>query len=84
MLQTHHDRIGSGDSFMGGLIYELLTYPGNNQNALDFVVVAACLKHTIKDDAYLVTVDEVYKLMGGDASCRVTKKLRNYDHRYIS
>ncbi|MBQ4913658.1 sugar kinase [Maribacter sp. MMG018] len=67
------DRVGGGDSFMGGLIYGLLTYPGDDQNALDFAVAASCLKHTIKGDANLVTVEEVNKLMGGDASGRVSR-----------
>jgi 2-dehydro-3-deoxygluconokinase len=67
------DRVGGGDSFMGGLIYGLLTYPDNDQNALDFAVAASCLKHTIKGDANLVTVEEVTKLMGGDASGRVAR-----------
>ena len=26
------DRVGGGDSFMGGLIYGLLTYPADDQN----------------------------------------------------
>ncbi|MCK5815410.1 MAG: sugar kinase [Flavobacteriaceae bacterium] len=67
------DRVGGGDSFMGGLIYGLLTYPENDQNALNFAVAASCLKHTIKGDANLATVDEVEKLMGGDASGRVAR-----------
>ena len=67
------DRVGGGDSFMGGLIYGLLTYPEDDQNALDFAVAASCLKHTIKGDANLATVDEVNKLMGGDASGRVAR-----------
>jgi len=67
------DRVGGGDSFMGGLIYGLLTYPEDDQNALDFAVAASCLKHTIKGDANLVTVEEVNKLMGGDASGRVAR-----------
>ena len=67
------DRVGGGDSFMGGLIYGLLNYPKNDQNALDFAVAASCLKHTIKGDANLVTVEEVEKLMGGDASGRVAR-----------
>lgn len=67
------DRVGGGDSFMGGLIYGLLTYPEDDQNALDFAVAASCLKHTIKGDANLVTVEEVEKLMGGDASGRVSR-----------
>ncbi|MEM1338680.1 MAG: sugar kinase [Bacteroidota bacterium] len=67
------DRVGGGDSFMGGLIYGLLTYGGDDQKALDFAVAASCLKHTIKGDANQVTVDEVEKLMGGDASGRVSR-----------
>jgi 2-dehydro-3-deoxygluconokinase len=67
------DRVGGGDSFMGGLIYGLLEYPEDDQNALDFAVAASCLKHTIKGDANLVTVEEVKKLMGGDASGRVAR-----------
>lgn len=67
------DRVGGGDSFMGGLIYGLLKYPEDDQHALNFAVAASCLKHTIKGDANLVTVDEVEKLMGGDASGRVAR-----------
>ena len=67
------DRVGGGDSFMGGLIYGLLTYPEDDQNALNFAVAASCLKHTIKGDANLVTVEEVTKLMGGDSSGRVAR-----------
>ncbi len=67
------DRVGGGDSFMGGLIYGLLTYENDDQKALDFAVAASCLKHTITGDANLVTVDEVEKLMSGDASGRVAR-----------
>jgi len=66
------DRVGGGDSFMAGLIYGLLTFE-NDQQALNFAVAASCLKHTIKGDANLVSVDEVRKLMGGDASGRVSR-----------
>lgn len=67
------DRVGGGDSFMGGLIYGLITWPNDDQKALDFAVAASCLKHTIYGDANLVTVDEVSKLMSGDASGRVSR-----------
>lgn len=67
------DRVGGGDSFMGGLIYGLLQYPEDDQNALNFAVAASCLKHTIKGDANLVTIEEVQKLMGGDSSGRVAR-----------
>ncbi len=67
------DRVGGGDSFMGGLIYGLLTYEGDDQKALEFATAASCLKHTIHGDYNLVTVEEVEKLMGGDASGRVSR-----------
>ena len=67
------DRVGGGDSFMGGLIYGLLHYPEDDQKALNFAVAASCLKHTIFGDANLATVAEVEKLMSGDASGRVAR-----------
>lgn len=67
------DRVGGGDSFMGGLIYGLIKWPTDDQKALDFAVAASCLKHTIQGDANLVTIDEVNKLMSGDASGRVAR-----------
>jgi len=67
------DRVGGGDSFMGGLIYGLLTYPGDDGKALNFAVAASCLKHTIHGDFNLVTVSEVEQLMKGDGSGRVVR-----------
>ena len=67
------DRVGGGDSFMGGLIYGLLTYEGDDQRALDFAAAASCLKHTIYGDYNQVTVKEVENLMRGDGSGRVAR-----------
>lgn len=67
------DRVGGGDSFMGGLIYGLITYDNDDQKALDFAVAASCLKHTVYGDFNLVTVDEVENLMNGDSSGRVVR-----------
>ncbi len=67
------DRVGAGDSFMGGLIYGILNNPKDDQTSLDFAVAASCLKHTIKGDANLVSVDEVNKLMNGDSSGRINR-----------
>jgi 2-dehydro-3-deoxygluconokinase len=67
------DRVGGGDSFMGGLIYGLLAYPTDDEKALRFATAASCLKHTILGDFNQVTVEEVEKLMSGDASGRVSR-----------
>ncbi|MDR3261069.1 MAG: sugar kinase [Tannerella sp.] len=67
------DRVGGGDSFMGGLIYGIITYPYEPQKALDFAVAASCLKHTIYGDFNLVGVAEVENLLKGDGSGRVSR-----------
>jgi 2-dehydro-3-deoxygluconokinase len=67
------DRVGGGDSFMAGLIYGLLTYENDDEKSLNFAVAASCLKHTISGDFNLVAVEEVERLMSGDASGRVSR-----------
>jgi len=66
------DRVGGGDSFGAGLIYASLNGQ-DSQNAIEFAVAASCLKHTIEGDINMVSVDEVNKLAGGDASGRVQR-----------
>ncbi|RKS92546.1 2-dehydro-3-deoxygluconokinase [Flavobacterium limicola] len=67
------DRVGSGDAFMGGLIYGLLEFQNNNQRALDFAVAACCLKHTIAGDYNLVTLKEVENMLDGDGTGLVSR-----------
>jgi 2-dehydro-3-deoxygluconokinase len=67
------DRVGSGDAFMGGLIYGLLEYPNNDQRTLDFAVAACCLKHTIAGDYNLVTLKEVENMLDGDSAGLVSR-----------
>ena len=66
------DRVGSGDSFAGGLIYGLQVLPGH-QEALEFAVAASCLKHSIPGDFNRVSVDEVKALVAGGGSGRVQR-----------
>ena len=66
------DRVGGGDSFMGGLIFGLLHYK-HDCMALEFATAASCLKHTLKGDYNWVTVQEVENLMSGDGSGRVKR-----------
>ncbi len=66
------DRVGGGDSFGGGLIYACLE-GFDPQKTIEFAVAASCLKHSIEGDFNMVSVDEVLKLAGGDASGRVQR-----------
>lgn len=66
------DRVGGGDSFAAGLIYGLNTYP-DKERALEFATAASCLKHSISGDFNRVSVDEVNRLVSGDATGRVQR-----------
>lgn len=66
------DRVGSGDSFMGGLIFGLLQY-NDDMKALEFATAASCLKHTLKGDYNWVTIEDVENLINGDKSGRVKR-----------
>ncbi len=74
--KTYHmhivDRVGGGDSFAGGLIYGLIGGKPDKE-ALEFAVAASCLKHSVFGDYNLVSVDEVERLVQGDASGRVQR-----------
>lgn len=52
------DRIGGGDAFAAGLLHGLATSAAE-QEALDFALAAACLKHYIPGDFNLSTVADV-------------------------
>ena len=52
------DRIGGGDAFAAGLLYGLV----NNlpdQDALDFAIAAACVKHSIPGDFNLASANDI-------------------------
>lgn len=66
------DRVGGGDSFMGGLIFGLLHYK-DDMLALEFATAASCLKHTLKGDYNWMTVEEVENLMKGESSGRIKR-----------
>jgi 2-dehydro-3-deoxygluconokinase len=66
------DRVGSGDSFAGGLIYGLQVLPSHKE-ALEFAVAASCLKHSIPGDFNRVSVDDVKALAAGGGSGRVQR-----------
>ncbi|MDR2181146.1 MAG: sugar kinase [Treponema sp.] len=66
------DRVGGGDSFGAGLIYGMISGL-SPQETLEFAAAASCLKHSVEGDFNHVSVDEVKKLAGGDASGRVQR-----------
>lgn len=66
------DRVGGGDSFGGGLIAACLS-GYDAQAIIEFAVAASCLKHSIEGDYNMVSMDEVNRLAGGDASGRVQR-----------
>lgn len=66
------DRVGGGDSFGAGLIFSLINGK-TSQYAIDFAVSASALKHTIEGDFNYATLEDIEKLLKGDASGRVQR-----------
>ena len=66
------DRVGGGDSFAAGLIYGLSKL-GDDEKALKFAVAASCLKHSIKGDFPLISLNEVNNLLEKGGSGRVQR-----------
>lgn len=66
------NRVGGGDSFSAALIYTQLN-GYETQAAAEFAAAASCLKHSIELDFNLVTISEVQRLAGGNASGRVQR-----------
>lgn len=62
-IEHEVDRVGAGDAFVAGLIYGLITYPNDDQQALEYALAASALKNTIYGDFNLTTVEEVESLM---------------------
>lgn len=56
------ERIGTGDSFMGGFIYAL-TQNYTHQQAIDFAVAAGALKHSVVGDAGVLSKHEIEALI---------------------
>lgn len=66
------DRIGTGDAYVAGLIYGLLTF-NDLQRAVEFGAAASALKHTIVGDVNLATIAEVETLAKGDSSGKLKR-----------
>lgn len=67
------DRVGGGDSFVGGLIHAMRKWPDHPQNTIEFAVAASCLKQATEYDFNLASEKEVLALAGGNASGRVQR-----------
>ncbi|SFS68627.1 2-dehydro-3-deoxygluconokinase [Zhouia amylolytica] len=66
------DRIGTGDAFVGGVIYGLNSFD-DDAKSLEFGVAAASLKHSIRGDFNLVTKEEVFQSMNTNKRTNVSR-----------
>jgi 2-dehydro-3-deoxygluconokinase len=66
------DRVGTGDAFAAGVIFSLLKGK-TDQQALNFGVAAACLKHSIYGDFSLAAKEEVESMAAGVTTGRVQR-----------
>ncbi len=67
------DRVGTGDAFMGGLIYGLIEYKNDLKKAVAFATAACIIKHTIFGDVNRASKQEILDFLGGDGSAKVDR-----------
>lgn len=67
------DRVGTGDAFMGGLLFGLIDYKDNLQKAVSFATSACVIKHTIFGDVNRASKQEVIDFMESDGSALVDR-----------
>lgn len=59
------DRVGSGDAFMAGLIFGMLSGK-DDQQALEFATAACAWKHSVEGDVNLASSEEIEGLVKGE------------------
>ncbi|RKD76386.1 2-dehydro-3-deoxygluconokinase [Sinobaca qinghaiensis] len=57
---TIHDRIGGGDAYAAGLLYQLVHHAGRSQeDQIQFAAAAGVLAHSIDGDAFVLAKEDV-------------------------
>jgi 2-dehydro-3-deoxygluconokinase len=59
------DRVGSGDAFMAGLIYGILSKK-DDQQTLEFATACSAWKHSVEGDVNLASAEEIENLVKGE------------------
>jgi len=60
------DRIGGGDAFAVGLLHGLITDMGKQDN-IEFAAAASALKHSIRGDFNLASINDVHYAVGNES-----------------
>ena len=53
------DRIGSGDAYISGVLYGLLSWEGEYQRALEYGNAVSALKNTVPGDLLYTDLNEI-------------------------
>lgn len=73
-LESIMDRVGTGDSFVAGIIYGLLNIDKYSfQESIDFATTLAALNHTTVGDASRFSADEVRKTIANNGTGRILR-----------
>lgn len=67
------DRVGSGDSFVAGVLHGMLTFPEEGQRAVNFAVGLSALKHSVRGDASPFSEGDVWEVLESRGSGRIQR-----------
>jgi len=73
-LEPIEDRVGTGDSFVAGIIYGIINNSKYSyQESIDFATTLGALNHTTLGDASRFTHDEVWKVIENNGTGRIIR-----------
>jgi 2-dehydro-3-deoxygluconokinase len=73
-IEPIEDRVGTGDSFVAGIIYGLINDQMTSmQGIVDFASTLAALNHTISGDSSIFTSAEVFNVLRSKGSGRIIR-----------
>ncbi len=67
------DRVGAGDAFAAAAIRQMILETADANDVVEFAAAAGCLKHSIRGDWNLVSLEDIHRLSEGDGSGRILR-----------
>ena len=72
-IDTIYDRVGTGDSFVAGILYGIHSFKGDYQRILDFATALSALNHTTNGDSSGFDCHDVTNAIKSKGSGRIVR-----------
>jgi 2-dehydro-3-deoxygluconokinase len=74
LIDSVEDRVGTGDSFVAGIIYGLLSLPGESyKQVIEFAAALSALNHSTRGDFSSFSEEDVQEVLRGSGKGRIIR-----------